>query len=234
MNTKGKSTLEIFENNLRVKNYSFRTINMYVYYAKLYINNFTKNTYELTLKDLDEYLLNFKYSSIAQQNQIINSLKLFYKYCLNKKDIHLSKIERPTSERKLPQIIEKDFLLKQISKIENLKHKAIISLGFSVGLRVSEVINLKIEDIDSKRMIINIKNGKGKKDRIVPLSQNIFELLREYFKNYKPKEYLFNGQNSLKYSSTSCNQIVKKYLGEKYHFHLLRHSCFTIYLNNTK
>jgi site-specific recombinase XerD len=76
-------------------------------------------------------------------------------------------------------------------------------------------------------MIINIKNGKGKKDRIVPLSPNILELLRNYFKEYKPKEYLFNGQNSLKYSSTSCNQIVKKYLGNKYHFHLLRHSCFT-------
>ena len=147
MNIKGKSTLEIFENILRVKNYSLRTIDMYVHYAKLYINSFNKNTYELTLKNLEEYILNFKYSSISQQNQIINSLKLFYKYCLDKKDIHLSKIERPRSEKKLPQIIEKEFLLNKISKIINLKHKAIISLGFSVGLRVSEVINLKIEDI---------------------------------------------------------------------------------------
>ena len=93
-------------------------------------------------------------------------------------------------------------------------------------MRVSEVINLKIEDIDSKRMIIHIKNAKGKKDRIVPLSQTILELLRTYFKEYRPTEYLFNGQNNLKYSSGSCNKIVKKYLGEQYHIHQLRHSCF--------
>jgi len=101
-----------------------------------------------------------------------------------------------------------------------------------VGLRVSEVISLKIEDIDSKRMIIHIKNAKGRKDRVVPLSQKVLELLREYFKQYRPKEYLFNGQNSLKYSSSSCNQIVKKYLGEKYHIHQLRHSCATNLLEN--
>jgi site-specific recombinase XerD len=103
-------------------------------------------------------------------------------------------------------------------------------LTYSVGLRVSEVINLKIEDIDSKRMIIHIKNAKGRKDRIVPLSENILKLLRGYFLKYKPKTYLFNGQKSIIYSSGSCNKIVKKYLGEKYHIHQLRHSCFTYLL----
>jgi len=100
-------------------------------------------------------------------------------------------------------------------------------LAYSVGLRVSEVINLKICDIDSKRMVININQAKGRKDRVVPLTENMLNLLRYYYIQYKPKEYLFNGQFDLKYSSTSCNQIVKKYLGEDYHFHLLRHSCFT-------
>ena len=99
-------------------------------------------------------------------------------------------------------------------------------------MRVSEIVNLRIEDIDSKRMIIEIKNGKGKKDRIVPLSQNILELLRKYYREYNPIEYLFNGQNSPRYSSNSCNKIVKKYLGDKYHMHQLRHSCFTNLLEN--
>ena len=99
-------------------------------------------------------------------------------------------------------------------------------------MRVSEIINLKLTNIDSKRMIIHIENAKGKKDRIVPLSKQILNLLRIYFKNYKPKEYLFNGQNKLKYSTTSCNQIVKKYLGQNYHFHMLRHSCFTSLVEN--
>jgi integrase/recombinase XerD len=76
-------------------------------------------------------------------------------------------------------------------------------------------------------MIINIYQGKGKKDRIVPLSENVLELLKKYYRQYKPKLYLFNGQNSLQYSSESCNKLVKKYLGNQYHFHLLRHSCFT-------
>jgi site-specific recombinase XerD len=86
---------------------------------------------------------------------------------------------------------------------------------------------LKIENIDSKRMVIHIKNAKGRKDRIVPLSQTVLELLREYFKKYKPKEYLFNGQFSLQYSVKSCQNIFKKYIDDKSHIHILRHSCFT-------
>lgn len=81
-------------------------------------------------------------------------------------------------------------------------------------------------------MIINIYQGKGKKDRIVPLSENILNLLRQYYKQYKPKQFLFNGQNNSQYSPESCNKIVKKYLGNEYHFHLLRHSCFTTLLES--
>ena len=99
-------------------------------------------------------------------------------------------------------------------------------------MRVSEVLNLKISDIDSKRMIISIVNGKGKKDRIVPLSKKILELLRKYWLEYKPNTYLFNGQSSLKYTKSSCNAIVKKYIGEEFHFHLLRHSCATTLLES--
>ena len=82
-----------------------------------------------------------------------------------------------------------------LSKIENLKHKAILTLTYSVGLRVSEIVNIKILDIDSKRMLISLNQAKGKKDRIVPLSENVLKLLREYFIEFKPKDFLFNGQN---------------------------------------
>ena len=216
---------------MKYYNYSENTINNYGSYISKFLNTINKYSQHITSSDVEEYLSNYKFTSIAQQNQIINSLKFLYEKDLSKKYVKID-FERPRKEKHLPQIIEKEFLLEKISKITNLKHKAIISLGFSVGLRVSEVINLKIEDIDSKRMIINIRQAKGKKDRIVPLSQTILELLREYFKQYKPKEYLFNGQNSLQYSSESCNKIVKKYLGEEYHFHLLRHSSFTSMLES--
>ena len=168
-------------------------------------------------------------NSINGRKHRISAVKLFYKYT-GKQPLKFKHIEYPRCERKLPQIIEKDFLLDAISKITNTKHKAIISLAYSTGMRVSEVCNLKISDIDSKRMIITIRQSKGRKDRIVGLSDKILKILRIYFTEYRPKEFLFNGQFDLQYSSTSCNQIVKKYLGKEYHFHLLRHSNATALL----
>lgn len=220
--------LDVFGNYLKYKNYSERTIQIYKHYLnKFLIYNKTIDPYQLTIKQLNKYLLETKYSSISQQNQIINSLKLFFKYILKKSEIHLNKIERPRSEKKLPKIIEKKHSLNIYKSISNQKHKCLVGLGLGFGLRVSEVINLKNKDIDSKRMIINVLNAKGKKDRIVPLSEDFLIELRKYYIQYKPKEYLFNGQNEDKYSTTSCNQIIKKYYGDEYHFHNLRHSFAT-------
>jgi site-specific recombinase XerD len=220
------SVLEDYVKKLKYLNYSERTIDIYSHYINKFLVTINKYPQHLSSTDFEQYLLNYNYSSISQQNQIINALKFLYDKVLNKKYKKVD-FQRPRKEKTLPHIIDKDYLIEQISKIENIKHKAIISLAYSVGLRVSEVINLKIEDIDSKQMIINIRQAKGRKDRVVPLTLNILLLLREYFKQYRPKEYLFNGQFDLKYSTTSCNAIVKQYLGKDYHFHLLRHSCFT-------
>jgi site-specific recombinase XerD len=223
--------LEIFENKLRCKNYAQNTIKVYKQTLFQYLKETNcKDPYRISTKEIIDYLESKSFSSIAQQNQFIGCLKLFAKYILGKKDVHLDKIERPKKEKKLPQIIEKEFLLDRISKIKNKKHKAIIALAYSTGMRVSEVCNLKIEDIDSKRMIINIRQAKGRKDRIVALSENILEMLRDYFKEFTPKVFLFNGQFNLQYSHRSCNQIVKHYLGKDYHFHLLRHSNATALL----
>jgi integrase/recombinase XerD len=226
MNDKYSKILKIYKQKLKYFNYSVNTIKIYLHYFEKFLIFTNKYSQHLVSKDFQNYLGNFKFSSISQQNQVINAIKFGYEKVLDKK---YSKIDfkRPKKEKSLPQVIDKDYLLSKIEEIKNLKHKVIISLGYSVGLRVSEVINLKIKDIDSKRMVINIRQSKGRKDRVVPLSESILDLLREYYKDFKPKEYLFNGQNSLRYSATSCNKIVKKYLGGKYHFHLLRHSCFT-------
>lgn len=223
--------LEIFENKLRYKNYSKNTIKVYSQTLHQYFKETDcKDPYRISTKEIVNYLESKSFTSVAQQNQFIGCLKLFARYILNKKDIHLDKIERPRKERKLPKVIDKEFLLDRISNIENSKHKSIISLAYSTGMRVSEVCNLKIADIDSKRMVITIRQSKGRKDRIVGLSEKILSILRIYFLEYHPKEYLFNGQFDLQYSHTSCNQIVKKYLGKDYHFHLLRHSNATALL----
>lgn len=222
---------EIVNQKLVYFNYSPRTIKVYINYIDRFMNEVNKPYDKLTSSDFQSYLDTYQFTSVSQQNQIINSIKFLYNKVLDKKYVKVD-FTRPRSEKRLPQVIDKDFLLTQINKIQNLKHKAIISLSYSVGLRVSEIVNLKISDIDSKRMIIIIHQSKGRKDRIVPLSPTILLLLREYYRLYKPTIYLFNGQTSSQYSSTSCNQIVKKYLGKEYHFHLLRHSCFTSLLES--
>jgi len=231
MNIKSKSTLEKFEKVLRFKNYAENSIKTYIYHAQQFLNGFDNDIYHISQNKAINYLINKKYSSIPQQNQFISSVKLLYKHIVGVKMISFN-IERPRNEKKLPQIIDKLFLLNKISKIKNIKHRAIISLTYGTGMRVSEICNLKIENVDSKRMIIYVIQPKGRKDRIVPLSEHNLELLRKYFIEYKPKEYLFNGQNKLQYSTASCNEIVKKYIGDKYHFHLLRHSYATTLLEN--
>lgn len=225
--------LKIFQEKLRYKNYSERSINLYSSYLKNFIEyEEIKDPYQVRTQQIVSFLEKYPYTSCSQQNQYVSALKLFAKYILNKKDIHLTKIERPKSEKKLPRVIDGEFIKHQLSKIENLKHQAILTLTYSVGLRVSEIVNLKIEDIDSKRMLIHIKNAKGRKDRVVPLSQTVLELLRIYFKQYKPKEYLFNGQESLQYSVGSCQKIYKKYIDSNSSIHTLRHSSFTNLLEN--
>ena len=219
--------INICEQKFIYLNYSPRTKDNYLCHIKEFIKSLgQKQIIHCNSKDFQSYLDNYQFTSVSQQNQVINAIRFLYKFGLNKKYDKVS-FKRPKSEKKLPQIIDHNHIITQLVKIENLKHKTILSLAYSIGLRVSEIINLKIEDIDSKRMLIHIKNAKGRKDRIVPLSENILTLLRDYFKEYRPFEYLFNGQNSPKYSTGSCNAIVKKYLGEKYHIHQLRHSCFT-------
>jgi site-specific recombinase XerD len=226
MNELGKATLEKYQKILKLKNYSDKTIEGYSHVILVIIKYTNKSGLHLTQRDIEHFFLNFKFSSISQQNRYISAVKLFFKFILKSK-LNYINLERPRKENKLPRIINHNELVFKIEKIHNLKHKAILTLAYSVGLRVSEVINLKITDIDSKRMIINIRNAKGKKDRIVPLSQKTLETLRNYYKQYKPVEYLFNGQFSNQYSVKSCQQIFKKYIDNTGHFHLLRHSSFT-------
>ncbi|MBC7847242.1 MAG: tyrosine-type recombinase/integrase [Flavobacterium sp.] len=222
--------VELYSEDLKLKNYSENTISNYCSQVKLfleYFNNVATKPPEISEKQIKQWLLLAK--SINGRKHRISAVKLFYQLT-GKQPLKFKHIEYPRSERKLPQIIEKEFLLDAIAKITNTKHKAIIALAYSTGMRVSEVCNLKIADIDSKRMIITIRQSKGRKDRIVGLSEKILEILRIYFTEYHPKEFLFNGQFDLRYSHTSCNQIVKKYLGKDYHFHLLRHSNATALL----
>lgn len=223
--------LKICDQKLKYFRYADRSREIYIHYISKFLQSVDKYPQHLVSSDFQAYLDNYNFSSQSQQNQIISSIQFLYKDVLGKKYQKVS-FKRPRKEKHLPRVIDQQFVKDQLSKITNLKHKAILTLAFSVGLRVSEVINLKIEHIDSNRMLINIMQSKGNKDRVVPLSNNVLNLLREYYKIHKPHIYLFNGQKSLKYSSSSCNNIFKKYIDKNGHFHLIRHSSLTSMLEN--
>ena len=219
--------VKICEQKFTYLNYSSRTKDTYIFYIKQFVKWCgDKRVTHISSKDFQSYLDNYKFTSISQQNQVINAIRFLYKFGLNKKYDKVS-FERPKKENNLPKVIDGESIKKKLLDIKNLKHKTILTLTYSIGLRVSEVVNLKIENIDSNRMLIYIKNAKGRKDRIVPLSEYVLKLLREYWKEYKPKIYLFNGQNSLQYSVSSCQKIYKKYIDINSSIHTLRHSSFT-------
>lgn len=224
---KNQKIIKICEQKFIYLNYSPRTKENYISHIKRFLQSLgDKQIAHCNANDFQTYLDTYNFTSVSQQNQVINAIRFLYKEVLNKKYDKVS-FKRPRSEKKLPRVINGRFIKDKLSQIKNIKHRAILTLTYSVGLRVSEVVNLKIEDVDSKRMLIHIKNAKGKKDRIVPLSQHVLELLRDYFKEYRPKEFLFNGQNSLKYSVGSCQKIYKKYIDKDSSIHTLRHSSFT-------
>jgi len=231
MNEKGKSTLRICEQKLNYLNYSKNTIKCYLWYIDEFLKSQNKSAKHLNSSDFQSYLDNYNFTSVSQQNQIINAIRFLYKFGLDKKYDKVS-FKRPKKEKKLPMVIDGVLIKKKLDDIDNLKHKTILTLTYSVGLRVSEVVNIKIEDIDSGRMLIHIKNAKGRKDRVVPLSEYVLKLLRNYYKEYRPKFYLFNGQNTTQYSVSSCQKIYKKYIDTNSSIHTLRHSSFTNLLEN--
>ena len=223
--------IKICEQKLIYLNYSKNTTKVYLNYIKKFLSKFSEQqVIHLNSSDFQAYLDNFKFTSISQQNQIINAVKFLYDYGLNKKYNKVNFI-RPRKELILPNVISEEHIKNSIDKIQNIKHKAILSLAYSVALRRSDVLNLKISDIDSQNMQIKINQGKSNKDAYLPLSQTCLDVLRVYYKQYKPKNYLFEGQTREQYSGESLNKIAKKYFGDQYHFHNIRHSTATHLLN---
>ena len=170
--------------------------------------------------------------SSSYQNQIVNSIKLYFKTCRDTK-IEIDKIHRPKRAKALPNVLSKEEVKKILDAHSNLKHKAMLSMIYSCGLRRSELLNLKFSDIDSKRNIVLLKNAKGKKDRIAPLSPKILAMLRTYYKEYKPKNWLFEGQKQgEQYSEKSLQSVLKQALQKvgitkPVTLHWLRHSYAT-------
>ena len=212
-----------------IKYQSEATRRTYKYCVSKFLFHFQKEVEPKSIPTqvIKEWLITF--STMNTRKQMLCSINSFYSLSVGMPK-KIKSIPYPKKDQSLPQVIDTIYLVDQINKIKNLKHKAIIMIGFSCGLRVSEVVDLKMSCIDRKRMMILVKKGKGSKDRYVVMSHNLLHTLEEYYRKYKPKEYLFNGQSALQYTASSCNKLVKKYIGSQYHYHQLRHSNATALL----
>ena len=232
----GVGQIEKFKHWLLSKRYSDSTIKVYTEALKSFLTFYNeKPVSEITNEDVirynNEYILNNNLSA-SYQNQIVNAIKLFFS-TIRETKIEIDKIHRPKRAKLLPNVLSKEEIKLILNAHSNIKHKTMLSLIYSCGLRCGELLALKPVHIDSKRNIVLIKNSKGKKDRIVPLSPKILELLRDYYKMYQPTLFLFEGHlTGTPYDARSLQQVIKQAIQKvgikkPITLHWLRHSYAT-------
>ncbi len=226
-----------FEQKLKIERYSTNSIRNYSSTVRSFLKTASYKFSSPELlgeKEIEKYIL-WKIEkhriSFSHQRIIVASIDKFYRL-IYKRSLNLKHLYPSRKEKTLPNYISKQEVKKIIDCTENLKHQCIVKLLYGCGLRLSELINLRITDINSENMTIKIRNAKGNKDRIVMLSASLLQDLRNYFTMFRPKEYLFEGQNGNLYSARSVQNLVKdaaKRAGiiKKVTPHILRHSFAT-------
>ena len=219
---------------LELKRYADNTVRIYITYFEMFINYYKdKELNTINETDIRRFLQTLVRKNVSNSylNQVINAIKFYYEVVLGMPN-RFYEIERPRKESKLPKVISKEEVLSIIENTNNIKHRCIVKLLYSSGIRRNELLNLRITDIDSKRMLVMVRGGKGKKDRQTLLSKSLLEDLRNYFKEWKPQDYLFEGRKASKYSAESVLRIVKRAaakagLHQNVTPHVLRHSFAT-------
>ena len=207
--------LQRFTERLQIQRYSPSSIKNYnsnLFQFLTIASHKYASAEEIEIAAIEKYIFwKIKKDNISASHQriILANIAKFYELVIEKR-INLKHLYPQRKEHKLPNYLTFDEVKKLIEVTHNLKHKSVIMLLYSGGLRLSEVINLKITDIDSNSMTITIRQTKGKKDRQVMLSEQFLLILRQYFLKYQPSCYLFEGQNNLQYSGRSIQQIVKE------------------------
>ena len=231
---------EAYVNKLRTKRYSPNTIRTYTDLFKEFINYYPElDPKEISEKDIMQflrYLVDERQISTSYQNQSINAIKFYYEQVLGgKRKFYF--LDRPRKEKRLPVVLSEEEVVRIFGQVGNIKHKCLLMLIYSAGLRIGEALNITVADIDSARGQVSIRGAKGNKDRMSLLSASLLPLLREYYQQYQPKKYLFEGMGGGKYSARSAQAVLKRAVKQakiqkNVTLHTLRHSFATHLLEN--
>lgn len=204
--------LDKYVKTLAMKAYSQATMHHYRQeFQKLLMLLGEMDVASLTTEQVKSYLLwliTKKGYGESHANTAVNAIKFYFEKVLLQPRV-VYDLPRPKKPIVLPKVMGKVSITRIIQSMDNLKHQAMLMLAYAAGLRVSEIVALKLVDIDSDRMCINIRRAKGKKDRVVALSPILLDHLRDYFRAYRPKEWLFEGQGGGQYSTRSVQQVFK-------------------------
>ena len=224
-----------FNEKLTLKKYSVNTKRMYLseflHLLDLLDDYYVGDLNPKRLKDYFLYCIKVEKMAERKMNGKINAIKFYFEQVLHRPKMFFD-IPRPKKPSTLPKMLSKTEVKKLFRVTTNHKHRLALQLAYGMGLRVSEVVNLRIVDIDSKRMMVHVKGAKGKKDRYVPLPESILPAMREYYITYKPKNYLLEGQYGGQYAKSSLQQVFKKAMKKagikkEIGIHGLRHSYAT-------
>ena len=223
-----------FIDDLRLRNFSAGTIKVYVHAVERFARFLNRSPADATAEDVRRFLLAEMNRGVSRSYCVIqrNALRHLFEQTLER-GAEFEAIPRPKHERKLPVVLSLEEIRRLFAVVKNLKHKALFMVAYDAGLRLSEILNLQLDDIDSQRMVIRVRQGKGKKDRYARLSPGLLELLREYWRAERPEGLLFpGGRKHRPYDLATPGHILKKLcrkagITKRVTMHTLRHSFAT-------
>lgn len=240
LNESQRHLLNGFYKFLKGKRYSDSTVHTYSTFVADFISfQSSKALEELTNRDVEVFIEDVfiaRNYSISTQRQFISALKLFVVFCPSTK-INDLQLERPRKSKKLPSVLSQEEVLRLIQCTPNLKHRAILALLYSCGLRISELIGLRLQDFNVERKQLVVRQGKGRKDRYVSMADSFIPLLTNYYQTYKPRVYFVEGQGGSIYSAESVRHFLRRSckragISKTVTPHTLRHSYATHLLEN--
>ena len=227
---------EVLRQELKLRNYSFKTLKSYRSCIRTFVRYFSpKHPRDVSNDEIRTFLLHLieeEHWEASSVNQMFNALRFLYVE-LYKMPFVLNNIPRPKKERKLPDVLSRDEVKRLFKVVPNPKHRMVLMIAYSAGLRIGEVTRLRPEDIDRERRMIHIRGAKGKKDRYTMLSEKFMNELTNYLSVFRPVKYLFEGERDQKpYSQSSIQQVFRRAveragITKPVTFHTLRHSFAT-------